>query len=244
MFQPLIRAWRRFEERRPNTAQFLMFFVFSNAVTALQLALMPILRSWLDGTELLNTTFQVFPVGSNVDGSQYFMFDYPAGAIGDGGGGGLSYFLSVQITLAIAQIINFFLQRNITFKSNTSPWIAAMWYFIAYVAITFVAAAAQGFYKAPLYDFFINTLGWGTTGETVADVTTMVINSAISFWVFFPIFKLIFRQVPEQDQDGQGSQPAAAIVSTEEGTAGSAPVPAAVIERDSADATRDEHKDA
>lgn len=190
--------WNRFVERRPGLAQFLMFFVFSNAVTVLQLALMPLMRSWLENTALLTTNFQVLPVGSNVDGSQYYMFDYAAGAL-PAGGGGLAYFLSVQVTLAIAQVINFFLQRNITFKSNTSPWIAAMWYFIAYVVITFVAAAAQGFYKAPVYDFFIETLEWGGTGETVADVLTMIINSAISFWVFFPIFKVIFKRVPEDE---------------------------------------------
>jgi len=28
----------------------------------------------------------------------------------------------------------------------------------------------------------------------VADVITMLINCAISFWVFFPIFKVIFKQ--------------------------------------------------
>lgn len=204
MFDPIVRVWRRFEERRPGTAQFLMFFVFSNAVTVLQFVLMPLLRDWFNGTDLVNQSFQVFPVGSNVDGSQYFMFDYPAGQISDGGGGGLAYFLAVQITLAVAQIINFFLQRNITFKSNTSPWIAAMWYFIAYVVITFVAAAAQGFYKVPVYDFFMDTLGWGSTGETVADVVTMVINSAISFWVFFPIFKIIFKRVPEVEAAAAG----------------------------------------
>lgn len=198
MIHAIRRKWKDFAERRPGFAQFLMFFVFSNAVTVLQLALMPLFRAWFNQTSLLQTTFQVLPVGSNVDGSQYFMFDYPAGGLPEGGGG-LAYFLAVQITLAIAQIINFFLQRNITFKSNTSPWRAAMWYFIAYIIITFIAAAAQGFYKVPVYDFFIDTLGWGSTGETTADVLTMVIYSAISFWVFFPIFKIIFKRHPERD---------------------------------------------
>jgi putative flippase GtrA len=201
MIHAIRHRWEDFTERRPGFAQFLMFFVFSNAVTVLQLALMPLFRAWFNTTSLLETTFQVLPVGSNVDGSQYFMFDYPAGEL-PAGGGGLAYFLAVQITLAIAQIINFFLQRNITFKSNTSAWRAAMWYFIAYVIITFIAAAAQGFYKAPLYDFFIETLDWGSTGETAADVLSMIIYAAISFWVFFPIFKVIFKRVPDQDSSG------------------------------------------
>ncbi|GMA34761.1 hypothetical protein [Demequina litorisediminis] len=175
----------------------------------------------------------MFPVGANVDGSQYYMFDYPAGEISDGGGGGLAYFLAVQITLAVAQIINFFLQRNITFKSNTSAWVAAAWYFLAYVIITFVAAAAQGFYKEPVYSFFMDTLDWGSTGETVADVTTMVINAAISFWVFFPIFKIIFKRVPEDDVEGT----AGAAQVADAGAAGHAESPSRVGDEDATAAT-------
>ena len=40
----------------------------------------------------------------------------------------------------------------------------------------------------------------GSGGETIADVVTMIINAAISFWVFFPIFKVIFKQ--EKPQEG------------------------------------------
>lgn len=196
MFTAIKNWWTTFQGRRPELSTFLMFLLLSNGVTAMQLALMPIFRwGFATFTGLTDVGFQAFPVGSNVDGSQYYMFDYAAGALPDGGGG-LAYFLAVQITLLIAQVINFFLQRNITFKSNTSIWVAAFWYTLAYVVITFIAAAAQGFYKAPIYDFFMVTLEWGSTGSVVADVITMIINSGISFWVFYPIFKVIFRQVP------------------------------------------------
>lgn len=190
------KTWSGFEERRPGTAQFLMFFLLSNGVTVLQLALMPIFRRMFDQTSLIDTDFQVWQIGSNVDGSPFFIFDYAAGSLPEGGGG-LAYFLAVQITLAIAQVINFFAQRNVTFKSNTSIGKAAMWYVIAYVIITIAAAALQGLYKAPIYRFLIE--GWGATGETAADVITMIINSALSFWVFFPIFKVIFKRVPEEE---------------------------------------------
>ena len=196
MITSLKQKWSAFHEKRPELSKFIMFFVFSNGVTVLQLALMPIFRWFFDAyTNLVNVNFQVLPVGENLDGSQYYMFDYAAGPLPDGGGG-LAYFLAVQITLLIAQVINFFLQRNITFKSNTSVWVAAMWYSIAYIVITFIAAAAQGFYKAPIYNLLMNTWGLGSTGAVIADVVTMIINSAISFWVFYPIFKLIFRQKP------------------------------------------------
>jgi putative flippase GtrA len=162
---------------------------------------MPLFRNIFNGTSLVETSFQVLPVGTGADGvSPFYIFDYASGALPEGGGG-LAYFLAVQITLAIAQIINFFAQRNVTFKSNTSVAKAAIWYFIAYVLITFAAAALQGFYKAPIYHLFMETWGMGTTGGTIADVITMIINSALSFWIFFPIFKVIFKRVPENETE-------------------------------------------
>ncbi len=194
MLTAIKKWWGEFQIKHPELSKFGMFFLLSNGVTVLQLALMPLSRWSFDTfTNLTDVDFQVLPVGSDVDGGQYYMFDYAAGAL-PAGGGGLAYFLAVQLTLLVAQVINFFLQRNITFKSNTSVWVAAAWYAAAYVVITFIAAAAQGFYKAPIYDLLMNIWGWGATGEVIADVITMIINSAISFWVFYPIFKLIFRQ--------------------------------------------------
>jgi putative flippase GtrA len=175
-----------------------VFFVLSNGITLLQLVLMPLFKALFGLTSLVDTDFQALPIGSNVDGSQYFVFDYAAGELPTGGGG-LSYFLAVQLTLAIAQVINFFAQRNVTFKSNTSPWRAAFWYVLAYIVITFGAAALQGLYKAPIYELLITTWGLGSTGGVIADIVTVIINTAISFWVFFPIFKVIFKRVPEED---------------------------------------------
>ena len=185
-------VWQRFKEKHPSSTQFIVFFIICNGITVLQLLLMPIFRSLFETTALQDMTFQMFQVGSNLDGSPFYIFNYTAGKIlPDGSGGGLAYFLAVQITLAIAQVLNFFVQRNVTFKHKGSVLKAAMWYVLAYVAITFVAGAAQGIYKAPIYSFLMGV--WGNFGESVADVTTMIINSAISFWVFFPIFKIIFK---------------------------------------------------
>jgi hypothetical protein len=65
---------------------------------------------------------------------------------------------------------------------------------VAYIGITVIGAAAQGLYKAPIYNLFINTWKMGGSGETMADLITMLINCAISFWVYFPILKFIFKE--------------------------------------------------
>lgn len=188
--------WENFVKKHPTLAQFIVFFIVSNGVTVLQMILMPIIKAGFGMTPLVDTNFQVLRCG-NVGGAPYYVFNYAAGAISTGGGGGLAYFLAVEITMAVAQVINFFLQRKVTFKSNGSIAKAAMWYVIAYIIISIGAAALQGFYKDPIYNLCQNLLG--NTGVTVADALTMIINCAISFWVFFPIFKIIFRQNPEDE---------------------------------------------
>lgn len=193
MLAGLKKGWKSFGGKHPAMAQFIIFFIVSNGVTVLQMVLMPVFRNVFEMTALAETNFQVGHIGSNLDGSPYYIFNYAAGTLSGGGGGGLAYFLAVEITMAIAQVINFFLQRNVTFKANNSALKAAMWYVIAYVIITIGAAALQGVYKAPVYDLFMNRLNLGRGGETMADVITMLINSAVSFWVFFPIFRVIFK---------------------------------------------------
>jgi putative flippase GtrA len=198
--------WRAFRVSHPTIAQFLVFLVVSCGVTVLQLVLMPVIKHWFGLTSLIDRSFRFGQVGSNLDSSPYYIFDYAPGALPQGGGG-LAYFLAVQVTLAIAQIINFFAQRNITFKSNSSIAKAAFWYTLAYLIITLGAAALQGVYKAPYYRLLMHTWGLGTLGETIADVTTMLIASTISFLVFFPIFKVIFRPTHQPQPTHQENSP-------------------------------------
>lgn len=186
-------GWNSCSEKHPAITQFIVFFIVSNGVTVLQMFLMPVFKDLFGMTSLVDTNFQIWHIGTNLDGSPYYIFNYQAGALGGGGGGGLAYFLAVEITMAIAQVINFFIQRNVTFKANNNVAKAAMWYILAYIIITIGAAALQGLYKAPIYNLFMNGFHLGGGGETIADVITMLINSAISFWVFFPIFKVIFK---------------------------------------------------
>lgn len=195
--------WKKFEDKHRTVAQFIVFFILSNGITVLQLVLMPAFKAAFAHTGLVDTALQFLPVGVS-HGHTVYLFDYPSGALAAGGGGGVAYFLAVEIALLIAQVINFFAQRSVTFRSNSSVLVAAFWYAIAYVLITVAAAALQVLYKDPIYAWSIDALGAG--GETLADVITMIINAAVSFWVFFPIFKVIFKQKPEEDAQVGGGQ--------------------------------------
>ena len=73
----------------------------------------------------------------------------------------------------------------------------AIWYFIAWVIISIGAAALQGLYKTPIYNFCMDSLG-KHLGMISADSIVMIINSTISFWIFFPILKIIFKSEPKE----------------------------------------------
>lgn len=189
----ILKFWDNFKKKHPGIAQFLVFFMVCNGVTVLQMVLMPVLKGIFGMTSLVETSLQILQVGQNLNGSPYYVFDYAAGSIASGGGGGLAYFLAVELTMAIAQIINFITQRKVTFKSTGNVWKAAFWYVLAYVIITIGAAALQGLYKVPVYTLLMGAFGEGL-GTTLADIVTMLINCTISFWVFFPIMKWIFKK--------------------------------------------------
>lgn len=187
-----VKFWMSCKSRHPGIAQFFVFFMVCNGVTVLQLIMMPLFK-WLFGlTPLVQENFRIWHTGTNPDGSPYYIFDYAAGSISSGGGGGLAYFLAVEITMGIAQVINFITQRDITFKATGSIVKSAFWYVLAYIVITLGTAALQGVIKVPVYTFCMGKMGT-TAGTTVADIIIMLINCAVSFWVFFPIMKFIFK---------------------------------------------------
>ena len=148
--------WNKFKTKHPELSTFIVFFISSNIVTIIQMVLQIILSNILESTNLVNINFQYLPVpgATNfVTGEQYYIFDFKAGEAG-----GLAFFLATYITIGIAQVINFFLQRNVTFKSKTNPWIAALWYLLAFVAITLISSALLGLYKKPIFDLFGSSL--------------------------------------------------------------------------------------
>ncbi|MDR0831760.1 MAG: glycoside hydrolase family 3 C-terminal domain-containing protein [Bacillales bacterium] len=205
VFKKFFKWWVRFFIIHKNWWQFLKFWLVSNAVTIFQVLAKLVLDPLFASTNLATTSFQWLQIGTraNSGGTPFFIFDYPAHKIGEylgangtviaGIGGGLALFLSYYVGVAIAQVINFFVQRNVTFKSKGNPWYQAMWYAIAFVGILFLSQIVLGTVGAPAYDLF--TRWFGGVGKTVYDIIISgLLIPTISFWVFFPIFKIIFPE--------------------------------------------------
>ena len=137
------KAWRkRFSEKHPKGSkliwQFIKFFVFSNGVTIFQYLVYTFLP-YAFGLEMAKIEW-IWPGIELPWGVKWTIIGF-APAYNAAGeviiGGGLGYTISFWIGSFLAQCINFPLQRNITYKSKGNVPFQIMWYFIAWVLITF-----------------------------------------------------------------------------------------------------------
>ena len=211
-----VRASLAWWKRHPKIAEFISYFMVGNFVTIIQFILLPVLQAILKNTSLVSTDLHLFgPIGDpaatttvTVAGqaitglNPYYVFNYTAGPVntlvtktlnGITGEylahGGLAYFLAMFLTLIVAQVLTFYMQRNITFKSKGNLAWQIFWFVIATCIITVGANALYGLYQPWLYS---------TIGEGLGGLLASLLQCVISFWVFYPIFKIIFpKEKPE-----------------------------------------------
>ena len=138
--------WNNFAETHPKASKWVreggLFFIFSNLVTVVQYIIYAFLPNLL-GLELAGTEWSWPAIPVSLFGIDFTWnalgYDVVYDAAGNVAiGGGLGYLIAMLVGSFLAQVINFPLQRNITFRSKGNPFYQAMWYFIAWVVITFV----------------------------------------------------------------------------------------------------------
>lgn len=185
--------WSQFVEKHPKAAKWVreggLFVIFSNLVTVVQYIIYAFLPNLL-GLELAGTAWSwpAIPVS-------LFGIDFTWNALGydvlyDAAGnvmigGGLGYLIAMLVGSFLAQVINFPLQRNITFRSKGNPWYQAMWYFIAWVVITFIVNSINCVWVAVASVLLPNWL---------YNIGTTVMMGGISMVIFFFVFKIIFPE--------------------------------------------------
>ena len=188
-----IKWWKSFEgwwEETPlkkTIWQFIKMFIISNGVTVFQYLFMtftPVLFAALGVT----TDPLVFPA---VD-MEILGVSYQWGIIGEYAGNGFASWCATTTAVALAQCINFPLQRNISFKSKGNiPW-QIMWYAIGWVGITLVMGAINNLWM-PLADQLMD--------PAIYNILKTVIIGGISIVIFFPIFKIIFPEGEAKKED-------------------------------------------
>ena len=185
--------WGNFAKKYPKASKWIreggLFFLFSNLVTLIQYVIYAFLPEML-GLELAGTQWSWPAIPVNLFGIDFtwnaigydVVYD-PAGNVAIGGG--LGYLIAMLAGSFLAQVINFPLQRNITFRSKGNPFYQAMWYFIAWVVITFVVNSINCVWVA-VASLLLPT--W------IYNIGTTVLMGGISMVVFFFVFKIIFPE--------------------------------------------------
>ena len=205
-FQKLGRAWLGawygFADKHPTGArllsQFVVMFVFSNLVTILQFLIMAFLPYAFEGLWSQALVFPAIEIPGLKDpaGNQlyYAIFNEPVqyNAAGEVIAGGMGNFIAFEIAVFVAQVVNFPLQRNITFKSNGNAAFQAMWYFIGWVLISIFVNAIWGIIQP-----FATAWEWNVYIPVLVQLLKAVITGGISMIIFFFIFLIIF---PDMDK--------------------------------------------
>lgn len=185
--------WQAFAQKHPALAKWLYqivsFLVFSVSVTVIQYLFFTFLPGIL-GPELAATEWMWPEISLH-----FFGVDFTWSLLGynvlydDSGnvliGGGLGYFISYEIGSFVAQCINFPLQRNITFKSHGDPVYQAVWYFVAWVAISLICNGVNNLWM-PIAAAFV--------APAVYNILVTFISGGVSMVIFFFVFKIIFPE--------------------------------------------------
>ena len=104
--------------------------------------------------------------------------------------GGVGYFIVVNTANIAAQIVSFFVNREKTFNSSANIAITMP----IYILFTLGLIAFTAWLNPTLKDLFV-AHGWG---DSLASNTAMMICSAIQFFLYFPVDKILFHKKKEE----------------------------------------------
>ena len=111
----------------------------------------------------------------------WFVFNYP---VSDGG---LGYFIEFNTANIVAQVVSFFVNRDKTFNSGANIAVTLPIYIIFTVALICFSA----WLSPTLNGLLLGKLGWS---ETLSLNAATMCCSAIQFFLYFPVDKLLFKK--------------------------------------------------
>ena len=115
----------------------------------------------------------------------WWVFVYPAAV------GGLGYFIVSNVANVVAQIVAFFVNKEKTFNSGANVAIALPIYIVFTIALILFSA----WLNPTLKDLF---LGFDWCNETAAKNIATMICSALQFFLYFPVDKILFHKKKEE----------------------------------------------
>ena len=173
-----IKAWA---QNNPKIAQWIreggLFVLVSNVITVFKYALLTFLPA---AFAFLGSRDFGFPgIDLNLFGIEFKWYIIGYGA----DQGGIAYFTAYMIAMVIGEVINFFIQRSVVFRSKGNILYQGMWYLLAFIVVTCVVNSINCIWVAVAGHFVPNWL---------YNIGTTVLNGGVSMVVFFFVDKIIF----------------------------------------------------
>lgn len=153
--------------------QFVKFIVVSLLAMIVQFVLLSTLQLIPAIQELYTVEFS------------WWVFVYPVAV------GGLGYFIVSNVANIIAQIVAFFVNKEKTFNSGANVAVALPIYIIFTIALILFSA----WLNPTLKEIFV---GFEWCNETLAMNIATMICSALQFFLYFPVDKILFHKKKEE----------------------------------------------
>ncbi len=154
--------------------QFVKFIVVSLLAMIVQFVLLNTLQLIPAVQELYNQEFN------------WLFFAYPVAV------GGLGYFIVSNVANIVAQIVAFFVNKEKTFNSGANVAVALPIYIVFTIALIVFSA----WLNPTLKDLFV---GYGL-GEAASKNIATMICSALQFFLYFPVDKILFHKKKEEKE--------------------------------------------
>ena len=135
---------------------------------------------------LLNT-LQLIPAVKELDTQpfEWWFFVYPVAV------GGLGYFIVSNVANVVAQIVAFFVNKEKTFNSGANIAVALPIYIVFTIGLIFFSA----WLNPTLKEVFV---GFDWCSEALAKNIATMICSALQFFLYFPVDKIVFHKKKEE----------------------------------------------
>lgn len=187
-----MKFWNSFVEKNPKLAKWIreggLFVIISNLITVFKYIILQFLPKLFVGLPLIDFGFPGVDLTLFGKTFKWYIIGYGADQ------GGLPYLCAYMTAMVIGEVINFFLQRNITFRSKGNIFPQALWYLLAFSVVTCVVNS-------------INCIWIAVASMVVPDfiynILTTVLNGGVSMVIFFFVNKIIFPEGEDSKKEAK-----------------------------------------
>lgn len=182
-----MKFWNDFSEEHPQLMKWIreggVFVIISWLITLFKYMILQFLPKLFTGLPLIDFGFPGNDLTFLGKTFKWYIIGYGADQ------GGLPYFCAYMIAMVVGEIVNFFMQRNITFKSKGNIVHQGFWYMLAFCIVTCIVNSINCIWVA---------VAQMVVPDYLYNIGTTILNGGISMVIFFFVSKKIFPEGEEK----------------------------------------------